>query len=728
MSAPSTLVRVAVPVPLADAFDYSWPESTPPPARGCRVVVPLGTGQRIGVVLNHPEHTDLKATKIKSVLNVLDEEPVLNEELLSLLTWCADYYHHPIGEVINQALPVLLRQGRNPKRRREETWMLTDEGLSLAEERLPQLGRRQVEVLELLQHSSSANSRELRDAGLGREVLRRMQERGWVKATKAPPPPGDYATDSPPRMTQEQERCLSSIASDGYHAYLLQGVTGSGKTEVYMQLISQQLKAGRQSLLLVPEIGLTPQLVKRLKNRFGPGLAVMHSGLAAGQRLDAWQDTRSGTAKLIVGTRSAIFAPLVNAGLIILDEEHDPSYKQQDGFRYSARDLAVLRARRLNIPIVLASATPSLESIHNADRGRYQLLTMKHRIGSAGDPQIRIIDMRHHARRHDLSTPLIAAIERHLSDEHQVLLFLNRRGFAPVLLCTACGIVEECDRCDARLTLHPASGHLRCHHCGRTRPLSWSCPDCGTERLAAGAGTQRVTDELRALFPEARIARLDRDTASGKGSLETILADVERGETQVLVGTQMLTKGHDFPRVTLVGVLSADQGLFGTDFRSSERLAQILLQVAGRAGRRSRPGEVLIQSHYPEHPLLAHLAAQDYDAFSKLALAEREAAAWPPFSHLIVWRAEATRREPAHALLQRLAADAQGAVGAEVKILGPAAPSMERRGGRYRAQLLFQSRYRTPLHDLIRELLLRVRSWPEARRVRWSIDVDPSEL
>ena len=310
-------------------------------------------------------------------------------------------------------------------------------------------------------------------------------------ATKAAPPPGGYATDSPPRMTQEQERCLSSIASDGYQAYLLQGVTGSGKTEVYMQLISQQLKAGRQSLLLVPEIGLTPQLVKRLKNRFGPGLAVMHSGLAAGQRLDAWQDTRSGTAKLIVGTRSAIFAPLVNAGLIILDEDHDPSYKQQDGFRYSARDLAVLRARRLNIPIVLASATPSLESLHNVDRGRYQLLTMKHRIGSAGDPQIRIIDMRHHARRHDLSTPLIAAIERHLSEDHQVLLFLNRRGFAPVLLCTQCGIVEECDRCDARLTLHPASGQLRCHHCGRTRPLSWSCPNCGTERLAAAFAMHR---------------------------------------------------------------------------------------------------------------------------------------------------------------------------------------------------------------------------------------------
>ena len=726
MTAISSLVRVAVPVPLADTLDYRWPESTPPPSRGCRVRVPLGTGQRIGVVLNHPEHTDLESTKIKSVLDVLDEEPVLNDELLALLGWCADYYHYPIGEVINQALPVLLRQGRNPERRREEAWTLTDEGQSLVETGPRRVGRRQAEVLELLQRSGRASSQELRDAGLGREVLRRMRERGWIRATEAGRP-STGPMDSPPQMTEEQQRCLAGIASDGYHAYLLQGVTGSGKTEVYMQLISRQLDAGRQSLLLVPEIGLTPQLVKRLESRFGSGLAVMHSGLSAGQRLDAWQDTRSGAAKLIVGTRSAVFAPLIDAGLIIVDEEHDPSYKQQDGFRYSARDLAVLRARRLNIPVVLASATPSLESVHNANRGRYRHLTMRHRIGSAGNPQIRIIDMRRHASRHDLSTPLVAAIEHHLSEDHQVLLFLNRRGFAPVLLCTACGIVEECDRCDARLTLHPSSGHLRCHHCGRARPLSWACPKCGTERTAVGAGTQRVTDELRALFPAARIARLDRDAASRKGSLEAVLADVERGETQILVGTQMLTKGHDFPRVTLVGVLSADQGLFGTDFRASERLAQILLQVAGRAGRRDRPGEVLIQSHYPEHPLLGRLAAQDYGAFSELALAEREAASWPPFSHLIVWRAEATRREPAYELLERLAAEARRGR-AEVKILGPAAPGMERRGGRYRAQLLFQSHYRAPLHDLIRELLPRVRSWPEARRVRWSIDVDPSEL
>jgi len=695
------------------------------------VRVPLGAGQRIGVVVDHPAETDLESSKIKNVLDALDEEPVLNEELLELLQWCADYYHHPIGEVLSQALPALLRQGRSPVREPEPTWELTDAGRTQDIEGLRRRAKRQAEVLELLQRTGAASSGELRDAGLGSEVPRRLAARGWIRSRQPIRAPATFAdpTDTPPDLTEEQQQCLNAIAEagEGYQAFLLLGVTGSGKTEVYMRLISQQLRAGRQSLLLVPEIGLTPQLVRRLENRFGPGLAVMHSGLAAGERLDAWQNTRTGTAKVIVGTRSAIFAPVANAGLIIVDEEHDVSYKQQDGFKYSARDLAVLRAQRLNVPVLLASATPSLESIHNTNRGRYHALTMKHRIGSAGDPKIRIIDMNRHASRHDLSTPLITAIERHLSEEHQVLLFLNRRGFAPVLLCTECGIVEECDRCDARLTLHPSSGHLRCHHCGRTRPLSWACQVCGSERIAVGAGTQRVTEELCALFPEARVARLDRDTASRKGNLEAVLAEVEHGDTQILVGTQMLTKGHDFPRVTLVGVLSADQGLFGTDFRSSERLAQILLQVAGRAGRRDQPGEVLIQSHFPEHPLLARLAAQDYNAFGELALAEREAAAWPPFSHLIVWRAEAGQREPAYAFLARVATAARS-VAPDVRILGPASPGMERRGGRYRAQLLFQNAHRSPLHELMRELLPMVRSWPEARRVRWSIDVDPGEL
>ncbi len=724
-----SLVRVAVPVPLTDALDYCWAGPGGLPRRGCRVRVPLGRGERIGVVIDHPRQSAVPASKLKCVIEAMDEEPVLAEELLRTLQWCADYYHHPIGEVLSQALPVLLRRGRNPVRPPRGPWELTPAGRALDVSVLRRRARRQAEALELLHRAGSAGDQAFRAAGIAGEVPRRMGDKGWVRRQ-----PGQGALglggsrDTPPQLTDEQQQCLNTIdaAPDRFRTFLLQGVTGSGKTEVYLRLIARQLEAGRQSLLLVPEIGLTPQLISRLRKRFATNLAVMHSGLAAGPRLDAWQDTRTGTAKLIVGTRSAVFAPFCNPGLIIVDEEHDSSYKQQDGFRYSARDLAVVRARELNIPVLLASATPSLESVHNASRGQYRSLTIKRRIGAAGIPAMRFIDMNLHAVRHGLSTPLVTAIQQHLDADCQILLFLNRRGFAPVLLCPACGTAEDCDRCDARLTIHASSGRLRCHHCGRTQPLNWACAACGAERVAVGAGTQRISGELAALFPDARIARLDRDAAARKGGVGSVLADVERGDTQILVGTQMLTKGHDFPRVTLVGVLNADQGLFGTDFRSTERFAQILLQVAGRAGRGDRAGEVLIQSHYPQHPLLQRLADQDYSAFAELAIAERGTSGWPPFSRLILWRAEATRREPAHAFLEQVAAAARGRVPG-VSVLGPAAPSMERRGGRFRAQLLLHSRRRPPLHRLMDELQPLVRSWPAARRVRWSVDVDPIE-
>tara|TARA_B110000196_G_scaffold101309_1_gene88073 strand:- start:889 stop:3072 length:2184 start_codon:yes stop_codon:yes gene_type:complete len=724
----SSFIQVAVPVPLVGELDYQWTKPEPPPSLGCRVRVPLGKREKIGIVVRHIHKSTLDTGRIKGILEALDTEPVLNTELFRLLCWCARYYHHPIGEVLTHALPILLRQGRAAKGS-EKFWKLTKAGAALTSKQC--LGKLQAQVIDLLQHSVQISSRTLLDVGINGGVLQRMVVRGWVQCIEKTPlaKPNTRPTDSPQKLTVEQQTCVSTItdATEGYAAYLLQGVTGSGKTEVYMHLISNQLRVGRQSLLLVPEISLTPQLLKRLENRFGSCLAVMHSGLTAVERLEAWRKTRSGEAKIILGTRSAIFAPLVNAGLIIVDEEHDSSYKQQDGFKYSARDLSVLRARGLRIPVLLASATPSLESIHNVKRGRYQGLRMDRPIGSAGKPKIQVIDMNVHAARHGLSTPLITAIERHLSLNQQVLLFLNRRGFAPVLLCTECGTVEECDRCDARMTLHARIGQLRCHHCARTRPLTWGCGICATERIAVGTGTQRVTDELQALFPEIKIARLDRDVTSNKGSLETVLADVEHGKTQIVVGTQMLTKGHDFPKVTLVGVLSADQGLFGTDFRCSEKLAQMLLQVAGRAGRRDQPGEVFIQSHYPAHPLLATLAEQNYDAFVDLALAEREATAWPPFSHLIVWRAEATNKKTAQKFLECVASAARTMTDG-ITILGPAAPSMEKRGNRFRTQLLFQHSSRKTLHDLTRNMLQLVLDWPQARRIRWSIDVDPAEL
>ena len=730
MTAPSRLVRVAVPVPLSDALDYLWEGPGAVPRSGCRVRVPLGRSERIGVVIGHPAATSLPQEKLRDVIELIDTEPVLAEELLRTLQWCADYYHHPIGEALNQALPVLLRRGRSPVRAGAGPWELTAEGRAQDPDAVRRRASRQADALELLIRAGSADTAEFRAEGVGGHVLRAIRAKGWVRRGHHRRAGASLPTgrDTPPTLTAEQRRCVDAIAAapPGYRAWLLQGVTGSGKTEVYLRLIARELEAGRQSLLLVPEIGLTPQLIDRLQRRFAQRLAVMHSGLAEGHRLDAWQDVRTGAAKLIVGTRSAVFAPLANPGLIIVDEEHDPSFKQQDGFRYSARDLAVLRAQRLDIPVLLASATPSLESVHNAERGLYRALSISRRIGTAGHPDMRVIDMNRHAARQGLSTPLVTAIRRHLDAGCQVLLFLNRRGFAPVLLCPACGTAEDCSRCDARMTIHAASGRLRCHHCGRTQPLSWVCPACGSERVAVGAGTQRIAGELAALFPDARIARLDRDAAARKGGVGSILAGVQSGDTQILVGTQMLTKGHDFPRVTLVGVLNADQGLHGTDYRSTERFAQILLQVAGRAGRRDRAGEVFIQSHCPQHPLLNRLIQQDYSQFASLALAERRASRWPPFSHLVLWRAETTRRAPAHEFLEQVRAAARGSP-AGVSVLGPAPAVMERRGGRYRAQLLFQSKRRSALHRLMATLLPEVRSWPAARRVRWSVDVDPIE-
>jgi primosomal protein N' (replication factor Y) len=741
MESAQQLVRVAVPVPLADAFDYLWLADSSAPQPGCRVRVPFGRRERVGVVIDHPSTTTLPHTKLKPIGEVLDAQPLIGMELLQTLRWAADYYHYPVGEVLNHALPGPLREGRALDEPAGRAWQLTELGRRQSLEKLTRIAKQQTRALAALGETAILIEPKLKDAGVGTQTLRRLAAKGWIEP--ADPPAVTFTARMPalardlPDLTDDQRSVIAAIdhrnagGRAGYQAYLLHGVTGSGKTEVYLRLIAAELAAQRQTLLLVPEIGLTPQLVARLRGRFGDELAVLHSGLTERERFDAWRRAYRQQTKLVVGTRSAVFAPLAHAGLIIVDEEHDPSYKQQRGFRYSARDLAVVRARRLDVPVVLASATPSLESFHNALQGRYRKLDMPRRIGSAGQPRLRVVDLNRHASRQTLSTPLVAAIDQHLSAGNQVLLFLNRRGFAPTLFCPQCKKVEECGRCDARLTVHAKAGQLRCHHCGREKTLRWTCPTCGSERIAVGAGTQRVGDELAALFPGTRIARLDRDVTSRKGALAAVLSEVESGEIGILIGTQMLTKGHDFPRVTLVGVLNADQGLFGTDPRSHERLAQTILQVAGRAGRAERPGEVVIQTHFPEHPLLVCLLTQDYAAFAALALAERNAAQWPPFSHLAAWRAESTERAPAFAFLDGVKAAADGNTGdgqAGVRILGPAADQMERKEGRYRARLLFQSAQRAPLHDVLSRTLLAVRSSPEARKVRWSIDVDPIEL
>jgi primosomal protein N' (replication factor Y) len=509
---------------------------------------------------------------------------------------------------------------------------------------------------------------------------------------------------------------------------LLYGVTGSGKTEVYLHAIATVLTRGQQVLVLVPEIALTPQLIGRFRGRFDAPLAVLHSGLNDSERLAAWRSAREGTARIVIGTRSAIFSPLLRPGLIIIDEEHDPSFKQQDGFRYSARDLALVRAQRLGIPVVLGSATPSLETLARARKQPETLSHLPERAGSARPPRLALVDLRKHAVTQGIATPTIMAIQRHLEAGGQVMLFINRRGYAPVLFCPSCGWSAHCRRCDAHLTVHARGRDLICHHCGSQEPMLGGCPNCFADVKPVGQGTERIEETLQQMFADAPLARIDRDSMRRKGELEATLARVDRGEIRILVGTQMLTKGHDFPRVTLVVVLNADQGLFSTDFRAPERLAQTIVQVAGRAGRAERPGEVLIQTEYPDHPLLKLLLTGGYGVFAEGALTEREQSSWPPFARIALLRAEANDQNAPLQFLQAARKAANAYVVPGVKLLGPAPAPMERRAGRFRAQLLLHAPTHSPLQKFMSGWLTAIAALPEARRVRWSIDVDAAEL
>jgi primosomal protein N' (replication factor Y) len=519
-------------------------------------------------------------------------------------------------------------------------------------------------------------------------------------------------------------------ASPGFVAFLLDGVTGSGKTEVYMALIDATLRRDRQALVLVPEIGLTPQLMQRFRRRFpARTIAMLHSGLADGERAQAWRSAAIGDAPIVIGTRSAVFVPLARPGLIIVDEEHDLSYKQQEGFRYHARDLAVVRARDERIPVVLGSATPSLESLHNASRGHYRHLHLPERAGRARAPRIGLLDLRHQPLDEGLSPTLIQRVSEHLDASSQVLLFVNRRGYAPTLLCHECGWVARCRRCDAHLTVHARDARLRCHHCGAERPVDPQCPECGSaELLALGLGTQRLEQTLADRFPGTGIVRIDRDTTRRRGAMAERLTEVRAGTHRILVGTQMLAKGHHFPDVTLAAIIDIDQGLFSADFRAPERMAQLVVQVAGRAGRAERPGEVLIQTHHPEHPLLRTLIENGYRVFAEAALEERRAAGLPPFTSLALLRAEAPRPEAPARFLEAARRPLAAAGADEVELLGPVPAPMELRGGRYRAQLLLRAERRAPLQRVLHRAVPRLAELPEARRVRWSLDVDPMEM
>jgi primosomal protein N' (replication factor Y) len=724
-------IQVAVPAPLYACFDYLSPPGTDDRALrpGCRVRVPFGRHSRIGIVLGQTDNTDVPAGKLRAIQSTYDASPLLPDDVLKLLKWAAGYYQHPIGEVVQAALPALLRKGGAASVKGPALWQTAAETIDTdtAFKRAP---RQQQLYTFLQQHEQGLGDEQLnRKFENWRAVMKTLVGKGLVTRIEQPclPEAVDSAEPGPP-LNPEQLSVVDTVKAqaDGYATHLVHGVTGSGKTEVYISIAERVLQAGKQVLVLVPEISLTPQLTDRFRTRLGVRTAALHSGLNDSQRLCAWSMAAQNQARLVIGTRSAVFTPMPNLGLIIVDEEHDGSYKQQDGFRYNARDLALVRAQQAGVPVILGSATPSLESLSNCYSGRYRLHTLSQRARTSRIPRIELVNLCKQKLQEGLSTELLASIDKHIRNDGQVLLFLNRRGYSPLLMCHDCGWTTSCRRCDAHMTYHKNRQLLRCHHCGAEAAVPDKCGHCGsTALLSVGVGTERIEHFLAELYPGMRVERIDRDTTRRKGSLHQKLEQARSGSARILIGTQMLAKGHDFPNVTLVGVLDTDQGLYSSDFRASEHLAQLITQVAGRAGRADKPGEVLIQTHHPDHPLLQTLLHHGYDGFAHAALSEREEAGLPPYRHMALLRCEAIKPEAAVSFMDSAREQLNNFADQTVEVFGPLPAPMEKRAGRYRMQLILQSRQRKPLHQALQPWAHSLSTLKTGSRVRWSIDVDP---
>ena len=731
------IFRVAVASKLRRLFDYLPPtgEEHAPLAPGMRVRVPFGRSVRIGLIVESSGESSVPVERLRAILGVIDREPLLPPSAIEFLRWAADYFHHPPGEVLLGTLPPALRRGRPPGPDRPSRWRLSRAGRGILPA-APRSASVQARILALLREAPEGlGGVALSAAGPSwRQSLRSLEARGVLEP--CPAPEEESYAPSAPVSSPVALNCAQQAAVDRVQAglgefgvFLLDGVTGSGKTEVYLSLIEKVRCTGRQTLVLIPEIGLSPQLVARFRGRLGNSLAVLHSGLGDRERLQSWMAARTGRTAVLVGTRSAVFTPLHRPGLVIVDEEHDPSFKQTDGFRYSARDLAVVLARGWGVPVVLGTATPSFESVHNVATGRYADLRLPRRAGGAQMPGVDVVDLRGQRLAEGVSDAMHAAIRRRLERGEQSLMFVNRRGFAPVLLCHQCGWIADCRHCDAHLVYHREAARMRCHYCDAQHPPPRRCPGCdGADLRPIGLGTQRVADYLSAAYPGARVARMDRDSTRRRGALEAILERVQAGAVDILVGTQMLAKGHHFPNVTLVGILDADRGLFGADFRSTERMAQLLVQVAGRCGRGERPGRVLVQTHHPRNPLLGQLIRSGYRSFAEDALEERDAARLPPHTCMALLRAEATDADLPKVFLADARRTAEEGRPAGVALLGPVSALMERRAGRHRAQLLVEAARRPPLQRFLGGWLPEIEGLASARRVRWSLDVDPIEI
>lgn len=661
----NNILRLALPTPLRRLFDYLPPQDIDLKALipGVRVKVPFQSRTLIGVLIEVAQESSVPYGKLKSALEVLDSQPILSADVYKLCHWAAEYYHYALGEVLSSALPTMLRKGK------------------------PLESKKKLKV----------NS--------------------------------DYTSTALKLNAAQQEAVTKIIASkQNFKTFLLDGVTGSGKTEVYLQAIANILADGKQVLVLVPEISLTPQTIARFSHRFHVPIATLHSNLSEQERLCGWLAARSGEAQIVIGTRSAIFTPFANLGLIIVDEEHDASFKQQDRFRYHARDLAIMRANENNIPIVLGSATPSLESLLNVKRQRYEFLALPERAGDAQLPQYHMIDLRHAKTDDGIAESLINAMREQLAQDNQVMLFLNRRGYAPVLYCKQCAWIAECKRCDARMIYHRSPARLQCHHCDSRSGIPAKCTQCGETALQpVGLGTQRLEETLAKHFPDVPIIRVDRDNTKRKGAMENLLEQIHENKKAILIGTQMLAKGHHFPNVTLVGIVDADSGLFSADFRAVEQMGQLLLQVSGRAGRENKSGTVVVQTRNPDHPLLQILIQQGYSVFAQTLLSERAEAVLPPYSYFAVFKAEAYAEKNANVFLDKIK-EWSAAFADSVTVLGPVPALLAKKKGLHCQHLLVKADKRSSLQHFLKSMLQQIEKLPASQPVKWILDVDPVEV
>lgn len=726
----NNIVHVALATPLRHHFDYLPMSSADSPNLqiGLRVMVPFGKQSKIGIIIAIDQQSELPVEKLKPILEVLDEKPLLDDSIIKLCDWASQYYQHSLGEVLQAALPTLARKPGHLNQSAHEHFYPN------ILDNLPKLTPRQRTLYETLIKSPGLTGNQLKLQGFSPMIVRTLVEKNilLVKPTRTTTTDNrDVLHKEGPELNAAQKNAVDAINTQNYfECFLLNGVTGSGKTEVYLRTIAQRLAAGQQAIVLVPEIGLTPQTIARFTERFKVPIVVLHSRLSENERLQAWLEGQSGRAKIIIGTRSAILTPAPNLGIVILDEEHDLSFKQQSRFRYSARDLAIMRCKFLNIPIIMGSATPSLESLYNVNQQRFTPLLLPARAGIASSPQFRVIDLRRVTVRASLCPELMTTVTEHLNNNNQVLLFLNRRGFAPLLMCHSCGWTADCPNCDAKLTFHQQKNRLCCHHCGTERPRYSKCLQCQSDQLITlGLGTEKLEQQLSQLFPDVEIVRIDQDTTRGKTALPKLLEKIQTGQRQILIGTQMLAKGHHFPNVTLVGLVDVDNALFSSDFRAIERLGQLIVQVAGRAGREEKPGMVVIQTHNPEHPLLTELLTQGYQQFARSLLKEREAVNLPPYSYLALLQAESNKPHQLQEFLTIARKEGLAiSTNSPIKLIGPLAAPMGRKAGRHRSQLIIQAEHRQTLQLWLSIWINKLSATKSGQRVRWVIDVDPQDM